>query len=113
MSKQIIYVRKMGSNETFAVFAGSPLLENPTVSQIDEAEHKACMAERRKAANADYAARKEGFKNAADKERAAVIEKNQSAKPVKSKRVASSDSKAKGKKEEAPVIEEPVVEESE
>ena len=113
MSKQIIYVRKKGSNETFAVFAGSPLLENPTVSQIDETEHKACMAEKRNAANADNAARKVGFKNAADKERADVVEKNQSSKPVKSKRVASSDSKAKGKNEEAPVVEEPVVEESE
>jgi len=92
MSGKVIYLRKQGTNETMAVFQGAPILENPSVVQIDLKEHEACIAERRKASEADRMAKKEGFSSVADKAHAAVVEKNQARKPAKVKRVPSKDS---------------------
>jgi len=118
--KELVYLRKAGTLETFCVFKGDMLQEQPGMNAITKAEHEGLIKQREKIIRDERAAKAEGYGSLAEKAKAKRVaneeakeakatEKKLADRKKKTKKTAKPKAKAPEKKEEENTIDKKVV----
>jgi len=100
MSRNVVYVQKEGTLESFCVFEGDILLERTDMSPVTKEEHESLTKQRANVGKAHRQAKDEGYVNAEQK---ADEEKRVKAEDKEAKAVVAQKKKAKVKAPKKPV----------